>query len=516
MSTAIRQTALLAVGSAGSPWFGPRIFDDAARCPGKAAVALRGYELPAGSRPETLARLTGGAWLATARLLRELASRGPTSAYPAGQHPVTPLSRLAASLLPHEGRPVREFAVAAVEALLDAQAATAGGFDHYPEFIKMPFASGDMHAGGAFPFRGPAGEWQIWRLRMTAARPASAMSRGWAINAAYCLAGHLDYEEQDPLRVVEVFEIGATSGSVERLGRWTRAQLDAEFAALRDGTLRNMTMDLRVRAGSHCADCTFVGNCSAAPRIEGLLRHLPRQPVVRKITATDLRTHANCARRYQLLSLQGLPGEPLTGEALLRGQSLDAWLRANHMRGSACAEADIDRFFAETADEPGAAMARRHLGICPLADPDTTSGTLAVQTDVVAIDGGSRVLLVARPDAIYQRYGASVVWRETKTRITLVPRTALQLVETDVAAALYLTLLASGANGPPDALEWEELAANGHELTVLPTEDNDLVEAARAHISAAVADLLSDTTYPPRIGAGCAGCAARRWCPDAP
>src|SRR5689334_6197132 len=138
-------------------------------------------------------------------------------------------------------------------------------------------------------------------------------------------------------------------------------------------------------------------------------------------------------------------------------------------------------------------MASRHLKICPLADPDTTSSTLMVQTDVAALDAGSRVLLVARPDAIYQRGGATV-WRETKTRTALSPRTAKRLVETEAAAALYLTLLASGASGPPDALEWEELAASDHELTVLPADDNDLVEAARAHVSAAVADLLSDNT----------------------
>jgi hypothetical protein len=515
MNTAARQTALLAVGSPGGLWFGPRVFDDAARCPAKAAVAIRGYELPAGSRPEPLAKLTGGAWLATARLLRELASRGPTSAYPAGQHPIADLSRLATSLLPQEGRSVREFAVAAAEALLDTQAATADAFDYYPAFIKMPFGSGEMHAGGAFAFRGPLGQWQIWRLRTTTAQPASAMSRGWAITATYCLAGHLDYEGQDRLRTAEAFEVGATGGSLERIARWTRTELDAEFAALRIGTLRNMAMELRVKAGSHCVDCAFVGNCPSAPRVEGLLQLVHQQPTVRKITATDLRTHADCARRYQLLSLQGLPGDALTGEALLRGKSIDDWLHGNHMRGVPCAEADVDRFLAETDDELGAAMVRRHLGICPLADAETGSGTLAPQTDVTALDAGSRVLLVARPDAIYQR-GEAVVWRETKTRTTLVPRAAERLVETEIAAALYLILLASGTSGTPDALEWEELAVDGYELTVLPADDKDLVEAARARVSAAVADLLSDTAFPPRIGAGCAECAARHWCPDAP
>lgn len=49
----------------------------------------------------------------------------------------------------------------------------------------------------------------------------------------------------------------ATGGSLERIARWTRAELDAEFAALRNGTLRNMAMELRVKAGSHCVGCAF-------------------------------------------------------------------------------------------------------------------------------------------------------------------------------------------------------------------------------------------------------------------
>lgn len=411
---------------------------------------------------------------------------------------------------------MREFAVGAAEAMLDAHASTGADiYDYYPAFIKMPFGSGEMHAGGAFAFKGPTGQWQIWRLRMTAARPVSDASRGWATVAAYCLAGHLDYEGQEPLRVVGVFEVGAAGGPAEPIARWDRLALDAEFAALRNGALRNMAADLRVRGGSHCASCPFVGNCPAAPRIEGLLQFVARQPIVRKITATDLRTHADCARRYQLLALQGLPGEDLTGEALLRGESLDTWLAVNHMRGIACSEADVHRFLAETADDVGAVMAGHHLGVCPLADADTSPGTLITHPDVAAMDAASRVLLVARPDAIYKRNGA-VVWRETKTRAALTPRTSQKLIETDVAAALYFVRLASGASGAPDVLEWEELAAGDHELTVLPADDKDLVEAARTGVSAAVAGLLSDSSYPPRIGAGCAECAVRSWCPDAP
>jgi hypothetical protein len=507
-------TDVLQVGRADRPWFGPRVFDDAALCPAKAAVALRSWNLPPGTKAEPLAKLSGGAWLAAATLLRELSTQGPTSAYVDGLHPVADLHRLAASALPRESRPVRDFAVAAVESLLDAQAASAPtAFDLYPAFIKMPFGSGEMHAGGAFAFSGTAGAWQLWRLRMTTARPASETTRGWALAAGCSLAGHLDWEGHAPLRTVKVFEAGAAGGPSMLLGAWARQALDAEFEALRRGSLQEMALDLRLRPGSHCADCKFVGACPAAVRIDGLLQFVTRQPTVRKVTATDLRTHAACARRYQLLTREGLPGEPATGEALLRGHHLDTWLSRNHARGIPCSNADVERFRSETGDDRGAAMASHHLGVCPLPDPEASR--LTVQADVVALDSNSRVLLVARPDAIYLR-DTKAVWRETKTHTTLAATDAQQLVETDIAAALYLVLLASGASGTPDALEWEELSADRYELTILPADDKDLVEAARARVSAATADLLSDTIYPPRIGTGCAECAVRSWCPDVP
>jgi hypothetical protein len=401
-----------------------------------------------------------------------------------------------------------------VENLLDAQVTTTPcAFDHDPVFIKTPFGSGEMHAGGAFAFKGTAGAWQLWRLRTSTPRPISDVSRRWALMAAYCLASYLDHEGQEPLRAVEVFEVGAGNGLFERLGAWDRAALDTDFAVLRKGTLRDMAYDLQVRGGSHCSGCVFVGNCPAAPRIEGLLNFVPRQPTVLKVTPTDLRTYANCARRYQLLALQGLPGEQLAGEALHRGQNLDAWLNINHMRDIPCTEADVQRLLSETGDQAIAAMATHHLGICPKADPEVSA--LTTQTYVAALDATSRILLVGRPDAIYLR-DSGVVWRETKTHATLAPRSVEQLVETDIAAALYLILLGSGASGTPDALEWEELSASGHELTTLLADDKDLVEAARAHVSAAVADLLADSTYVPRVGVGCIQCPVRGWCPDAP
>jgi len=203
----------------------------------------------------------------------------------------------------------------------------------------------------------------------------------------------------------------------------------------------------------------------------------------------------------------------MTGEALRRGQVIDDWLTANHARGAACCAADVARLHVETGDDAATSMATHHIGVCPLADSSVRN--LCLQTDVAALDTTSRVLLVARPDSVYRRDGAAV-WRETKTRNLLKARTAGSLVEADITAALYLVLLCSGAGGVPDALEWEELSAEAHELTILSADDDDLVESARTHVSSAVADLVGDTIFPTRVGIQCGGCTARRWCPDAP
>ena len=86
------------------------------------------------------------------------------------------------------------------------------------------------------------------------------------------------------------------------------------------------------------------------------------------------------------------------------------------------------------------------------------------------------------------------------------------LVVSDITAALYLALLASGTDGPPDTLEWEVLTTAGAELTVLDPADADLAEAARMTISSAVADLIADDTFPPRPGKICSTCRVAPWC----
>lgn len=504
----------LHVGASKPPWFGPRVVDDAQRCQAKAAISLRGWDLPSGVLPLPRAPRRGG-WVAAANLLRALSFRAPTSRYAAGTHPVTDVGRLADEALPGESTAVKRFAATAVEALLDAQAAASSEpFDFSRDFMKTPFGAGEIHGGGVLAFAGPRGAWHLWRLRTGDTRAVDDRSTAWALIAAHVLHGHLEAQQLPAAGPVEVFECGAVTGAYVTLGSWaTRDGVEAAYETLRQTRLRGMIADLETKPGSHCADCDFRGHCPSAPSIDGLLVGVSRQPHTVKITASDLRSYADCPSRYQLLHDDCLPGLDLTGEALGRGRRVDDWLTGNHRRGVACSQADVERLRRESGDDVAAAMAGHHLTACPFADGSTER--LTVQADVVALDAVSGVLLVARPDATYQRDGR-VVWRETKTRTHLGAPDARRLVETDITAAMYLTLLASGASGLAEALEWEELGEASGEITALPADDLGLVTAARQHLSAAIADVLADDLRSPRIGAACAECAARRWCPDAP
>ena len=341
-----------------------------------------------------------------------------------------------------------------------------------------------------------------------------ADTTSWATLAAHALAEQRQETGDPPPALIEVFEVGATGGGSTSLGRFDPTSLASAYVALHQDRLLPMVRNRGVSAGPHCASCTFVGRCPAAPTITGLLQTVPRQPALVKVTASDLRGHADCPHRYRLQTIDGLPRQGAGGsEAMWRGTSVDEWLTGNHRRGQQCTAADAQQLLDDEGDLAAAAMATNHVDLCPLADRDTQD--FLPQPYFGALDAKSRVLLVARPDATYTRDGATV-WRETKTRTTMAVTDATTLVDTDLAAALYLTVLASGAAGIPDALEWEVLTANSKELTILPCDDPNLLDIARTRISAAVYDALTDPTYPPHVGPGCTECPVREWCVHAP
>lgn len=505
--------ATLDIGAHAAPWFGPRVFDDAVACPAKASNAMAGWQLPPGVAAPPISK-TLGAWGAALDLLKALARRGPTSSWADGTHPVADLRAFAAGTISHHRPEVQQFAALAVEALLDAQSAQGAGFNYQDTFIEASFGSGSLHAGGAFLFAGPHDRIQLWRLRTGAARPVHEEATNWATLAAHAFTEQRKEAGHPPPALIEVFEVGAAGGRTTILGAFDPATVAVAYAALFQNRLSPMVRDRRVSPGPHCAGCTFVGHCPAAPTVTGLLRGVPRQPTLIKVTASDLRRHADCPHRYRLQTIEGLPQADSTGsEAMRRGATVDEWLTRNHRRGQECTAASAQQLLVDVGDPEAAAMAANHLSLCPLADPDVRD--LLPQPYAAALDAESRVLLVARPDASYTREG-TVVWRETKTRSISTVTDTTTLVDTDLGAALYLTVLASGAAGTPDALEWEVLTAASKEMTVLPCDDDSLLDIARTRVSAAVYDALTDPAYPPRPGDRCAECPVRQWCVYAP
>ena len=505
--------APLDVGERSAPWFGPRVFDDAVACPAKASNAMAGWQLPPGVAAPPISK-TLGAWGAALDLLRALARCGPTSGWADGTHPVVDLPAFAAATISRHGPAVQQFAAIAVEALLDAQSAHGAGFNYDETFIKASFGSGSMHAGGAFLFAGPGDRIQLWRLRTGAARHVHEETTNWATLTAHALMEQRKETGAPRPALIEVFEVGAAGGGTTILGAFDPTTVAVAYAALYQDRLLPMVRDRKTSPGPHCAGCTFVGHCPAAPTVTGLLCGVPRQPTLIKVTASDLRRHADCPHRYRLQNIDGLPQSDTAGsEAMQRGAIVDEWLTRNHRRGQQCTATSVQGLLVDVGDTEAAAMAANHLSLCPLADPDAHD--LLPQPYFAALDADSRVLLVARPDASYIRDG-TVVWRETKTRSVSNVTDAATLVDTDLGAALYLTVLASGAAGTPDALEWEVLTAGGKEMTVVPCDDHSLLDIARNRVSAAVYDALTDPAYPPRAGARCAECPARQWCVHAP
>lgn len=502
--------AQLTVGQRIDPWFGPGVFDDAARCPAKASTSLRGWALPLGLRPP-LKKEFVGAWPATSKLLAALAGQGPTSHWTMGTHPGDDLAALAASALPGYPSSVQDFAVSTVGTFLEAQAATGIAFDYDPSFISRQFPPGKIHGGGVFAFQGPAGRWQAWRLRLGSTHVPDAASLGWALTAAYALAGYQQLQRNAIVGEVAVYEFSAADAQVIALGAWASAEIDSEFDKLKSALLTPMAHDLTTTPGPHCIDCRFVGACPKAQVIDGLIQGVRPQRAPRKITASDLQMRLVCPHRYNLLGMHGLPGEP--GEvsvAMSRGRIVDEWLTSNHRRGDrACNESDLSTLRGACEDAVATAMAAQHLNVCPFEGPGIFKASC--QADIVALDRETLVLLLARPDLTFERDG-HVVWRETKTRSALTTQDAETLVSTNVTAALYLTVLASGAAGPAEALEWEELGADSHELTILPCDDEELVDAARRLVSSSVADLIGDDVGSARPGRSCESCRARRWC----
>jgi hypothetical protein len=455
-----------------------------------------------------------GPWLLVKQLLAAVAA-APGNTSP--EHTSNARLRAAAARLPgfaSAASPVRGYVLAAADGVLAAHDDHSGGSRavFVDAFHKIAHEPGTLHAGGALPFRGVGDAdrtWWLYRLRTGPARPPDASAQRWAVTAAHVYA-----TEYPTLRTVHVAEVGGSDGSLQPVGTWTRSQLATVFAGTCASAFPALSRDDELRAGAHCAGCAFVGLCPEAPRHQGLLRSVPRQRVITKLTAGDLDGHMTCPARYRLQRINGLPAQRTDSRPAHLGRLTGDCLSALHRDLIRCDDTASVAAVAGISDpaDKGAvlAMLDHHRDVCPIDD----SVTLALaEPSLVALDADSNVLLVGRPDLVVHAGGVTR-WRETKTGATPPPDDPLLLLDTSVTAALYVLLIAA-RDSDADVLEWEHLGPDGALLVPLDVTDPDLVEVARRTVSAAVSDLLSDDVRTARPGRACEGCGVRQWCPDA-
>lgn len=530
----------LGTNSISTPYFGPRVFEDAQRCPALASIALMGRSPTPESHAESegasaivAAKMDGGGWMAAMTLLKALAYEGKTTSWASGTHAAQDLTALAMRRIPNLPAGVREFAVTTVEGLLEAQAETSEVLPFVPGFISRGYRGGTLHAGGVFLFA--AGNvTQVWRLILGSGR-SDRPQHDWALTAAYAVAESRRSDSGMAAHRVSVHEFHASDGSSDTIASWTLEEVEQRFTAELDPRLASMAHNLTVTPGAHCSSCRFVAACPAVPHTTGLLPGVPRQPQVTTVSPSDLKSFGVCPARYDLLSVQGLSRTLVASStAMARGSTVDAWLTAAHSNPDAgrCAPPEVpltDNLLArepavaatlETlADRPSqeyddalntvVAMLRQHESVCPVRDADPHSH--ATQRTHALLDLDTQILLVTRPDSEYTVQGTTT-WRETKTRAAIRPRLALDVVQEDLAAGAYVLTL-HAIEGTEACLEWEELSSEAGEVTVLLCDDTEMVDRARHIMAGAVADLLRDEPRQPRPGVACQSCAASRWCP---
>ncbi len=377
-------------------------------------------------------------------------------------------------------------------------------------------------------YAGPDGQVEVRRLRLAA--PAhDTDSERWALTAAYAL---VLTREARRVRVVEVHCADATGREVldadadAIAARWAVEVLPAL------GTLAG-------RVGEHapggcCADCAWLRSCTERERPPAL--RPVRLPTVQAaedpelfevlaLSPADLRAAEQCPARAAA-GLMRLPrdtgeddGERAGGRE--RGSAVHAWYAAAHARRVPCSPGDLAD--ADLAEAAGAAYDEAlpylagHPDVCPL-QRDTTDRPLhrAAEERFAAYDADAGVVLAVRPDLV-TRYRDGTVLRELKTATAPPYRTAEQVVDADMAAAAYLTVLAAGALGAGRRVEWEVLTPGEAVVVELDAGDRDLVARAGRRVARAAAAVLQ----PLREGrpaavtpsaTACPACPYNRWC----
>ncbi|GIG65166.1 PD-(D/E)XK nuclease family protein [Phytomonospora endophytica] len=321
---------------------------------------------------------------------------------------------------------------------------------------------------------------------------------------------------------VEVAEYYADTGRLEILYRGSAEQTEREYLAHGARMSRLLRIEPLIRRpGGDCDRCVLIGDCSAVPKVPGLLGIKGNGKGRRTWSATNGRNFGACPRRDHLYR-RNLPGmAPGTRELI--GRAVDTVLDGLHRSSRACTAADLPASRAEwfragyelepDASDVATAMLRQHLPRCPwLAGPSVRAARM--DRTVTVYDPVADVVVHAQADLLYEEDGAWV-WRELKTRERVWNGDPLQSHDA-LQLSLAVLLAGAGIDGRRvRRIELEQITVDERDLHPIPVDDADVLSRAREVVHAAVQDWYHDPTDAPTPGRACAFCQYRVICPDA-
>jgi len=384
-------------------------------------------------------------------------------------------------------------------------------------------------------YRSPDGSIRELRLpRLTSAGtrerdPAEVAVAGYV--AALGVPAERPQRWSDPFRAracpdrvarVRIVEYGCADGSLQVLFDGAPAEAEAAFRDLGSPRLREAVSGTAERPSEGCADCKLIAACRTLPRVPGLLGILGAGQPLRTWSVTNGRDYVICPAKDHLRRLH-LPRTREYDQAARRGKAVHARIEELHRwhPPQPCTEHDLRADLEQWQEEweldaeqarLGAHQLAWHLPVCPLA-PGTHVGQVRPEPTLAVYDPLADVIVLAKPDLLYQDRGAWV-WRETKTG----GRTRVR--DTDVLgkypqAALATVLLAAevlGGERGGSRVELEILRPDGPDIHLVDPRDPVAVGRAREVVRDLAEAWHGDLLLDPRPGPWCADCEVARWC----
>ncbi|MFI6581763.1 PD-(D/E)XK nuclease family protein [Embleya sp. NPDC050493] len=325
---------------------------------------------------------------------------------------------------------------------------------------------------------------------------------------------------------VRVLDVGCGDDASTVLVDCTAEQARRAFVEHAAPVLAQAVDGTGMTPGSGCVDCKALAGCAALPRTPVLLGipALPRRLRRRSVSASDLRTHAECPAKFHMTRVLHVRSPRPENDAIQRGRAVDAWLNERHLVRHPRGCRDVELPDETTAlsvgtfrlvGEPARAAVRmiaEHRALCPL-DGLAAGEIVQVQKQVTVYDPELDVVIIATPDLLYTRDGGWI-WRETKTAAHYLYE-GKPLLRTFPQLALAVLLMAAGALGEGsarDRIELEVLYADDSSLEEIDPGCEAVVDEARQVVRELAAPWAVDETHAPRVGRQCSSCEVVEWC----